>query len=86
MILFADDLCLLAPTRNALNKMIQICADYCKEYGLNFNPKKSKVVVFSKSAVDYTKLGPIMLNGSKIEYVDSVSYLGTTIENNKGIS
>ena len=59
---------------------------YCKEYGLNFNPKKSKVVVFSKNVVDYEKLGPIMLNGSKIDYVDTVTYLGTTIENNKGIS
>ena len=47
MILFADDLCLLAPTRGALNRMIQLCADYCKEYGLAFNPKKFKILVFS---------------------------------------
>ena len=39
-ILFADDLCLLAPTRGALNKMIQLCAAYCKEYGLQFNASK----------------------------------------------
>ena len=45
MILFADDLCLLAPTRQALNKMIQLCADYCKEFGLTFNASKSKILV-----------------------------------------
>ena len=86
LILFADDLCLLAPTRSALNKMIHICAEYCKEYGLTFNAKKSKIVVFSKNTIDHEKLAPITLNGSKIEYVDTVTYLGTTIMNHKGIS
>ena len=86
LILFADDLCLLAPTRSALNKMIKSCADYCKDFALTFNAKKSKIVVFSKKSIDLEKLGPIMLNGSKIEYVDTVTYLGTTITNNKGIS
>ena len=40
MILFADDICLLAPTRNALKKMIETCAAYCNEYGLSFNASK----------------------------------------------
>ena len=86
MILFADDLCLLAPTRKTLNKLIQCCADYCKEYGLTFNASKSKIVVFfSKNTIDHDKLGPILLNGKKIDYVDTVTYLGTTIINNKGL-
>ena len=86
IILFADDLCLLAPTRNALEKMIQHCAAYCKEFGLTFNAAKSKILVFSKSPVEHEKLGPILLNGCKIDYVDSVTYLGATIANDKGIS
>ena len=49
MILFADDLCLLAPTRSALAKMIQLSADYCNKFGLTFNTSKSKIVVFSKN-------------------------------------
>ena len=85
-ILFADDLCLLAPTLKALNKMIEKCAEYCREYGLTFNASKSKVIVFSKSATNYEKLVPIVLNGSKVDFVDSVTYLGTTIMNNKGFS
>ena len=86
MILFADDLCLMAPTRHALNRMIQLCANYCKEYGLAFNAKKSKIVVFSKRAVDKQSLGPILIDGREIEYVDSITYLGATITNKKGIS
>ena len=86
MILFADDLCLLAPTRQALNKMIQLCATYCNKYGLAFNASKSKIVVFSKSSINYDGFCPILLNGKKIDYVDNVTYLGTTVYNNKGFA
>ena len=60
IILFADDICLMAPTRKALDKMIQILALYCKEYGLTFNAGKSKIVVFSKENIDYDTLCPIL--------------------------
>ena len=85
MILFADDLCLLAPTRSALAKMIQLSADYCNKFGLTFNTSKSKIVVFSKSIVKKENLCPTYLNGEKMDYVDSIKYLGTTIESSKGI-
>ena len=49
MILFADDLCLLAPTRAALNKLIQKCASYCNKHGLTFNAKKSKILFFQRT-------------------------------------
>ena len=86
MILFADDLCLLAPTRQALIKMIQLCADYCKEFGLAFNAAKSKIVVFSKSKINDDTLAPVLLNGKVVEYVSSIVYLGATITNNKGFT
>ena len=86
MILFADDLCLLAPTRAALNKLIQKCASYCNEHGLTFNAKKSKILVFSKNNVDHERLLPISLNGDTIEYCHSVKYLGTQVVSDKGLS
>ena len=86
MILFADDLCLLAPTRAALDKLIQQSAAYCNEFGLTFNAKKSKILVFSKNKIDYDKLHPIYLNGDKIEYCESVRYLGTQVVADKGFS
>ena len=86
MILFADDLVLLAPTRQGLNKMIQLCATYCKEFGLAFNASKSKIVVFAKTKVDHKKLCPILLNGRNIEYVDNITYLGATIVSDKGFA
>ena len=86
MILFADDLCLMAPTRKALEKMIHLCEKYCNEYGLAFNALKSKILVFSKARVDHDNLGQITLNGKVIQYVEDVTYLGATIVNNKGFA
>ena len=40
VLLFADDICLMAPTRTALQKMIDTCSSYCFENGLSFNPLK----------------------------------------------
>ena len=84
MILFADDMCLLAPTRAALQKMIKHCAEYCTKYGLTFNASKSKIVLFSRQAIDKDSLCPVLLNGAAIDYVDSIKYLGATIESRKG--
>ena len=86
MILFADDICLLAPTRAALDKLIQKSAEYCNEFGLSFNAKKSKILVFSKTRVNHEQLLPIFLNGDKIEYCDTVKYLGAHVVTENGIS
>ena len=86
MILFADDLCLLAPTQKALSIMINLCETYCKEYGLTSNASKSKIIIFSKSHIDHGNLCPSLLNGRDIQYVDSITYLGATIVNHKGFT
>ena len=86
MILFADDLCLLSPTRSVLAEMISSVSDYCSEYGLAFNPSKSKILVFSKSKVDFSNYCPIYLAGMPIKYAQSVKYLGTTIVSNLGLT
>ena len=76
---FADDICLLAPTRSALQRLIDCCSDYCKEFTLDFNPKKSKVIIFSKKRIDTDLLCPIQMNGIPVDFVDSVKYLGITL-------
>ena len=84
IILFADDICLLAPTRSALEKMISTCTGYCSRYGLDFNTKKSKIMVFSGKKVSYDSLKPIYMNGKLVDYVNSVTYLGTKIVSDRG--
>ena len=85
-IFYADDICLLAPTRSALQRMIQTCANYCKTFGLSFNPKKSKIMIFSKTSIDYDLIAPIYMNGLAIDCTEKIKYLGTTIVNKSGLS
>lgn len=86
IILFVNDICLLAPTRSALQKQIESCESYCREFCLSFNPRKSKILVFSKKSVDLSSLQAVILNGSPIEYVQSIKYLGVTITSYKAFA
>ena len=62
-----------------LAKMIDTVSSYCSKFGLEFNPNKSKIMVFSKTVVNLDSLCPVYLRGRIIEYVKSIKYLGTTI-------
>ena len=75
-LLFADDMSLIAPTREALQKMIDVCAEYCSRYCLTFNVAKTKVMVFGKLSRVVPSLAKINLHGESIEYVNSCKYLG----------
>ena len=41
-ILFADDICLIAPSRSTLQNLIDTCSSYCRRFCLNFNPKSQR--------------------------------------------
>ena len=81
-ILFADDLTLLAPTRAALQQMIDIVSDFLEENCLQLNVKKSKVMVFGKSYNDAIIL-PLTVNGERIDFVTEWRYLGVTVTGGK---
>ena len=76
-LLFADDLAIMAPTRLALQKLIDLCSSYCEEFCLQFNSKKSKVMIFGKSFKE--PITPLTINGLEIQFVDEWKYLGTTL-------
>ena len=75
-ILFADDMTLLAPTRNSMQQLLDVCADYCVKFCLKFNVNKTKMLVFGKMYAVTNSLATFCLNGDTIEYVDSCKYLG----------
>ena len=75
-LLFADDMSLIAPTREALQKLIDVCAAYCSRYCLKFNVAKTKVMVFGKLSRVVPTLAKISIHGESIEYVQSCKYLG----------
>ena len=83
-ILFADDLALLAPSRYALQKMIDLCQVYCDKYCLQFNAAKSKAMIIGRSFGKFSSV--ITISGQPIEWVSEWKYLGTTISAGKHFS
>ena len=78
-ILFADDMALMAPSRDSMQQLINICAEYCLENCLKFNVKKTKIMVFGKYSNNLDSLSRIELlhgHGVPIEFVTSCKYLG----------
>ena len=47
-LLYADDMCLIAPTRSAMQELLDICVEFCNEFCLSFNTKKSRVMIFGE--------------------------------------
>ena len=76
-IMFADDLALIAPSRSALQKMIDLCIEYCDKFCLDFNSKKSKVMTFGKGS---SEIEPLFIKDIPIDFVHEWKYLGTTIK------
>ena len=75
-ILFADDMTLLAPTRHAMQHLLEICDQYCLKFCLKFNVAKTKSMVFGKFSSSLDSLAELRLRGIPIEYVKSYKYLG----------
>ena len=72
--MYADDLAILASSREELQDKLNVLSVYCKDRNLNVNVNKSKVMVFN--SIKNTKL--FMYNNLSIDEVDSFKYLGMT--------
>ena len=68
-IFFADDIVLLSLSRHGLQQMLNICVEYCKKFCLDFNVKKSKVMVIGKLPADST-YASLLLDNEPLEYVN----------------
>ena len=71
-ICYADDLALIAPSKNALLHMINVCEQFSNEYYVKFNCNKSVIITYNTDC----NTSDIYLNGSKIDVVDSNLHLG----------
>ena len=80
MLLYADDTIILAETANELQEALNALSDYCILWKMRVNVDKTKIIMFSKRKCE--NYPEFILNGEKIELVDSYVYLGTTIKFN----
>ena len=81
---YADDNWLLAPTRAALQVMIDTCVEYARDHNLTFstdvNPKKSKTkcMIFLKNP---RTIEPLKLDNTALPFTDSAKHLGHFVDN-----
>ena len=79
ILLYADDMALLAPSLKGLQKLLSATESYCQTWDIMLNAKKTKNMVFGKKF----ELPQLVLDGKKIEWVDSWVYLGVTLQSGK---
>ena len=76
-LLYADDICILAPSLRGLQRLLSICSAYCSEWDICLNPKKSKNMLFGKKTE--FSFRPT-LNGSQISFESEWKYLGVVLK------
>ena len=80
-IFFADDIVLLSPSRHGLQQLLNICVTYCSKFCLDFNVKKSKVMIAGCNS--HEDVLPLNLGGASLDFVSSFKYLGVHLQANK---
>ena len=75
-LLYADDVCILAPSLKGLQRLLNICSSYCSEWDICLNPKKTKNMFFGKRTEINHKP---TLNGLPIDFVAEWKYLGVVL-------
>ena len=76
ILLYADDMALLAPSLNGLQQLLSATEEYCEKWDILLNAKKTKNMSFGKKH----QLAKLQLDGRDIEWVESWPYLGVTIQ------
>ena len=82
---YADDLVLLAPNREVLQRMLLICQSYAEEHNLVFStdpvPSKSKTkcMLFCGKTGRVQYSDPVKLDGKDLPWVECADHLGHTL-------
>ena len=82
-LIYADDMAVLAPSLKGLQRLLKHCEEYCNEWDILLNGKKSKNMCFGKGT---TPLYKPKIAGSSIEWVDQWDYLGVTLQSGNNFS
>ena len=74
---YADDMAVLAPSVKGLEKMLVMCSEYCAQWDILLNAKKSKNMCFGRGMTPSYK---IKLNETEIPWEQQWKYLGVTLQ------
>ena len=82
---YADDLVLLAPNRDVLQRMLKVCEDYAIDHNLSFSTdpvparSKTKCLLFCGKSPRPKYPDPLKLNGEDLPWVEAADHLGHTL-------
>ena len=77
---YADDIFILTASLYSLNRMIQICEKYAKDFNVKFNGNNSKLIIFHKGN---SHLNPsVFVSSEKVAIMNELNYLGFMISSN----
>ena len=85
ILLYADDMVIVAATKETLQMKIDVAAQFLRQRGLSINISKSKVMVFKRSG-RISKFDSFTWSGQKIEVVKSYTYLGVLFNSSGNFS
>ena len=80
-VMYADDICLMAPSAISLQKMLDVCFDFSLRNDIIFNPVKSVCVTLTPKN---SKLfcPSVRLDSNILEYISQTKYLGIMLNTN----
>ena len=70
---YVDDVVLLAPSIDALHRMLHVCTSFAGDYGLRFNPTKTQ---FTRSLSHPPPNTPLIFGSVPLSFKDTVFHLG----------
>ena len=85
ILLYADDLVLLAESPSDLQGMLDILRQFCEVNKMVVNVKKSEIVVFNRQFIRGNRIPRIQYNGVDMEIKPLFIYLGIMFEEEEGI-
>ena len=85
ILVYADDIILLAPSRSGLQILINKLYDCLSEINLEVNPVKSKYMIFSSKKRAYSNV-PVFYDSVPLEYVNEMKYLGIILSTNLNVN
>ena len=77
---YADDVTLLCPTKSGINRMLKIIDNFSKEFDVNFNHTKSKLLILTSNNVSNDRVvDNITFDNQIIDNIEYSKHLGNTI-------
>jgi hypothetical protein len=75
---YCDDIIIMSPVANQMNKLLQICQEYADCWKLEFNVDKCNWLVFGEEIIQNVE---ISLNGQRLKKVNFLDHLGLPVGN-----